>query len=69
MKTVGYVVEEKKLINGVLWWSNTITLFPTLKAARKAIKDTAVYEKKHGYTWGTEAWRIARITAPPKEKK
>ena len=46
------------------------TLFPSLRAAKRAITETEAVFAKHGIRgWECDTWHIVRLTEPPQEKK
>lgn len=51
--------------DGVLWIGDEVTLFPSHRAASRAIHRTTDYANNHGYKWDTFRMRVRRVTAPP----
>jgi hypothetical protein len=69
--TVGYIVVDR--INGAQSWSanerrlctsSSAEVFPHLPAARRALNDTIVFARRHGYGWQVSQYMIVRVVRP-----
>ena len=73
-KLIGYIASDDGaplvLHDGILYLGNGATLFPTRKAAERAMTRTDAYAEKESLPWGPRKYRISRVWEyPVKERK